>query len=44
MIQKAENEMSAQKFGLWQLVPVITKDVNSNDKGKFVGGRVKFDQ
>lgn len=37
--------MSAQKFGLWQILPVITKDIeNQNDQGKFVGGKIKFDQ
>lgn len=38
--------MSAEKFGLWQIVPAMTKDINGQaiEKAKFMGGRVKFDQ
>jgi hypothetical protein len=35
--------MSAEKFGLWQIIPVLKKDTNQLDKGKFLGGKVKFD-
>lgn len=38
--------MSAEKFGLWKVMPIQSKD-NSNQtlqKGKFVGGKIKFDQ
>lgn len=46
IVQKSQNEMSAQKFGLWIILPVVTKDSNNQaiDKGKFMGGKVKFDQ
>lgn len=47
LIQKVENEMSAEKFGLWKIIPASNKDqpqsLKSNPE-RFIGGRVKFEQ
>lgn len=32
--------MSAEKFGLWQILPVPNS--NGSEKPKFIGGKVKF--
>lgn len=38
--------MSAEKFGLWQILPVASKDISNqaNERGKFLGGKIKSDQ
>ena len=47
IIQKVENEMSAEKSGLWKIIPASNKEtqqrLNSNPE-RFIGGKIKFDQ